>query len=567
MSEPRLAFKLENVAGYSSNQVLKILKTGITLQPVLDEIYPIPESHVRGDDVAVRLVYQNMKYSDSAGNEISIDSLKVGVASSNETIGVELVGTDSFEQTMANVRNLNRLEASATLNNWPEGRYNVTAKAHDSYNTESWARYSFVMDRTGPTVDISAVGAVAPTADMSTKEITYMMTDTYSDQSYTVSRQLIASGDVVVTSNVMATANNGQHAWVLPMSVLIDLSDGVYTVRVAASDKAGNRSTSDATFRVDRAPPIVTGVTGLKSVYVARDRQIQASFVFDEAVFGMASLAWVGPLGASIAVTENPVAGMPLQSTRNAQGQHAVQVAMGVDWAGFPDGRYQLRLMMTDGVGNQAVVTRDMLVDRTPPSILGMTVDPMVISAKGPQMLKVAVQLSTFEDMEKWEARIVDGGGIERAIALSDTTLVSSSEGGMGVIFTLDATALPKGPGSIRFEVKDRNGNVSETRMPVIKDGMSPVIAHPRSQDSVDTVIAISGHVMDPDFMNTQPMQKYKLLYKRGAHTVSAPADVADFLSNPETLWVPARHRKGGGNLLANEGNVELRAQDILGYL
>jgi hypothetical protein len=51
-----LAFKLENMAGYSSNQVLKILKTGITLQPVLDEIYPIPESHVRGEDIAVRLV-------------------------------------------------------------------------------------------------------------------------------------------------------------------------------------------------------------------------------------------------------------------------------------------------------------------------------------------------------------------------------------------------------------------------------------------------------------------------------------------------------------------------------
>jgi hypothetical protein len=59
-----LACKLENVAGYSRNQVLKILKTGITRQPVLDEIYPMPGSHVRDIDVAVRLVYQNMKYSE-----------------------------------------------------------------------------------------------------------------------------------------------------------------------------------------------------------------------------------------------------------------------------------------------------------------------------------------------------------------------------------------------------------------------------------------------------------------------------------------------------------------------
>ena len=63
---------------------------------------------------------------------------------------------------MVNVRNLNRLEASATLNNWAEGRYNVTATAHDSYNTESWARYSFVLDRTGPSVDISVLRDVSP---------------------------------------------------------------------------------------------------------------------------------------------------------------------------------------------------------------------------------------------------------------------------------------------------------------------------------------------------------------------------------------------------------------------
>jgi hypothetical protein len=196
----------------------------------------------------------------------------------------------------------------------------------------------------------------------------------------------------------------------------------------------------------------------------------------------------------------------------------------------------------------------------------------------GPQLVRVSVRLSESSDLAEWSLTLADGkgdtvlipspNGIERAVALSNKTFSPSGEGAGGgeITLELDATGLPKGPGSLRFEVRDSYGNVAETRMPVIKDGMAPVIAYPHPQDFIDTVIAISGQVMDPDFTNTQAMQKYKLLYKRGQHTVAIPADVGDFIVDPEVAWVPARHRKGGGDFLASEGNVEIRGQDILGY-
>ncbi|MGE4169893.1 MAG: hypothetical protein AB7F28_04155 [Candidatus Margulisiibacteriota bacterium] len=169
-----VAFKLRNQAGYSSNQYLKILKTGITLQPVLDELSPQPDSITNNKTIQVKLVYQNMKYSDTAANKIAIDELYVqvdpiqnpGVPTPSipfsPTTNIIKAFPDQVRKSQPTVNNLNRLELAYTLPSLPDGRYTIIAKAHDAYNTESYLRYGFSVDRTPPRIKIFKIGVYNP---------------------------------------------------------------------------------------------------------------------------------------------------------------------------------------------------------------------------------------------------------------------------------------------------------------------------------------------------------------------------------------------------------------------
>ena len=74
----------------------------------------------------------------------------------------ELVG--KLTQTAVVKNRVNRLETRYVPDTpLDDGVYNVTLKAHDAYNTESYARYSFVVDRTPPVIGIQRVASVNPT--------------------------------------------------------------------------------------------------------------------------------------------------------------------------------------------------------------------------------------------------------------------------------------------------------------------------------------------------------------------------------------------------------------------
>ncbi|NBV83312.1 hypothetical protein EBR57_04235, partial [bacterium] len=153
-----IALRAKNRAGYSGNQILKILKTGITLQPVLDEVFPVEGSVTRNPRPRIALVYQNMKYTDlaegvarrdvpgdpintTAGNKIVADSLMIAKAVGSESVTGAMVTPELINlatQTQVLRNKLNRLEVSyLPTRNLDDGVYQVTVKAHDAYNTSS----------------------------------------------------------------------------------------------------------------------------------------------------------------------------------------------------------------------------------------------------------------------------------------------------------------------------------------------------------------------------------------------------------------------------------------------
>ena len=238
-----IALRAKNRAGYSSNQILKILKTGITLQPVLDEVFPIEGSVTRNPRPKVSLAYQNMKYSDTAANKIVADSLTisktVGLDSPTGSIlSPELINSATQTQVLKN--SLNRLEVSyLPTRNLDDGVYQVTVKAHDAYNTSSFIRYTFSVDQTPPAVSILPIAPLNP--DTASAAI---VVQTQSSDGVNIVIPKTVTTIRNAQNNTIYTASTGTTNTGMGMTSIVPTSsvypDGTYVVSVEMTDVAGN---------------------------------------------------------------------------------------------------------------------------------------------------------------------------------------------------------------------------------------------------------------------------------------------------------------------------------------
>ena len=255
-----IAFRAKNRAGYTSNQILKILKTGITLQPVLDEVFPVEGSVTRNPRPRIALVYQNMKYTDlaegvarrdvpgdpintTAGNKIVADSLMIAKAVGSESVTGAMVTPELINlatQTQVLRNKLNRLEVSyLPTRNLDDGVYQVTVKAHDAYNTSSFIRYTFSVDQTPPTVSILPIVPLNPDTASSAIVVQTQSSDGVNIVIPKTVTTIRNAQNSTIYSATTGTTNTG-----IGLTSIVPTSsafpDGMYTITVEMTDVAGN---------------------------------------------------------------------------------------------------------------------------------------------------------------------------------------------------------------------------------------------------------------------------------------------------------------------------------------
>ena len=275
-----IAFRAKNRAGYTSNQILKILKTGITLQPVLDEILPIEESITNDNRPMISLAYQNMKYSDSAANKITLDSL---VLSTGNATGNEVIANVTQKQVIRD--RVNRLEITyRPTTPLSDGTYYITAKAKDAYNTGSFIRYGFTIDTTAPVVTIAPITAINPELNPGKAvgvEVT--VTDNGNFAVKKLELSVIKPGGATIYKTEIASGNTGITTieWVPTASMW---ADGRYEVKVEVTDMAGNKGSAVQRLDIDRAPAEIVEMSGMTGVYTQTTVNAEVRITTDETV-------------------------------------------------------------------------------------------------------------------------------------------------------------------------------------------------------------------------------------------------------------------------------------------
>ncbi|MDW7629421.1 DUF4347 domain-containing protein [Azospirillum brasilense] len=270
-------------------------------------------------------------------------------------------------------------------------------------------------DRTAPTVSITTVtGDNVLNAAESAVPQTVAGTTTGVEDGQTVTVTL--NGKTYST-----TVTNNAWSLSIPSADLLALPDGgAYTITADLADVAGNAAVqATRSVSVDRTPPTLAIAT------VAGDNVLNAA---DSAVGQTVSGVTNGVEdGQTITVMLNGKS----YSTTVTNNRWSLTVPSG-DLLALTDGaNYTVTASLTDAAGNPTQATRNVSVDRTPPSVVSVTPPPARTYLPG-ETVSFFVQLS--------EASIINGGSpvLELAVGSEIRNAVYNAAGSTGTLLRFD---------------------------------------------------------------------------------------------------------------------------------
>jgi large repetitive protein len=243
-----------------------------------------------------------------------------------------------------------------------EGLKNWTVETTDTFGKTTTVAYAFTVDRTPPTVAISAPGAGSWNTGA-----TLTAVGTAADANGVVSVEWSTNGGG--TWNAASGTTN----WTVLLN-LITLGEGTKTLSLRATDAAGNTNAAPVTrsFGVDQTPPgstetaigvpsagrgvlfeltgTATDTNSLQSILIEQKKDAGAWVtVYSDASLSGISQGWTVPAAT---LPRDPSAPDPSNPASKL----------------LVDGSYQYRITVHDVAGNAAVVDRTVRVDLTPPT-------------------------------------------------------------------------------------------------------------------------------------------------------------------------------------------------------
>ncbi len=299
-------------------------------------------------------------------------------------------------------------DVTATFGPLADGVYHCTVTVKDSAGNDSntLAASEFRVDTTPPVInlgpDLIASTTVSEHATVTDIDGSGVATYAWTNESPSVGTITFGTPDAEDTTIAAST-------------------DGVYTLQLVATDKAGNTSTSTMSFTWDTTPPVITAPA---------DVTVEAT-------------AHMTPLTLTPATATDNLDGSPV-ITSDAP-------------ATFPVGTTTVTWTATDAAGNHASATQDVgIIDTTPPTINGTPSDTPAeaTSAAG---APVSWTSPTATDL-------VDG---------TDPVTCESSTG------LASGDTFPFGPTTVTCNASDKAGNAATptTFTVTVHDTTAPVIA------------------------------------------------------------------------------------------
>jgi len=221
-----------------------------------------------------------------------------------------------------------------------EGLYTLQVKATDKVGNERTTDYTFRIDRTLPTIALAGPDYVNPSSPPGDRLETITASDSLS---------ALQSG----YPRYRWSLNNGVSwiSWQVGSSIVIPSSDGLYLIEAEAVDNAGNRAVASKQVWADSIAPTV---------------QIEVP------AFSNAASVWVGLMAEDR--SSDIASGYPQYRYAGQDGLFSAWTT-GTSFTLDIADAYSIQARAVDRAGNSRQVQRNLIIDRTPPTIAGFTTD------------------------------------------------------------------------------------------------------------------------------------------------------------------------------------------------
>ncbi|MDO8446731.1 MAG: Ig-like domain-containing protein, partial [Deltaproteobacteria bacterium] len=363
---------------------------------------------VESIDLAGNTEYAEVTFTvDTIPPTVSIDTVTSPTNINSQTISGAresgaTIAVTSTTATAGTVSYPSSTAWSCAITDLVEGANGITVTATDAATNSAAANASITYDSIPPTVTISS--PATGITNNSTPTLTYTVSD----------GTVVVKVDGVIVSKV--SGNN-----------LDTLSDGSHTVRVEATDLAGNTGFAEVTFTVD------TLVTAIIIDPVSTPTKINSQ-----------TITGTVEAGSTVSVATD---------TNASDGAAAVT---GTTWSytitGLMEGVNNVTVTATDTVGNIATSTSSITLDTIPPTVTISSPATGITNNKTPTLTFSVSDGTTVVKVDGIIVNKVSGNNLDSLTDGPHTVRVEATDlagntGSAEVSFTVDTTAPGPGPG------------------------------------------------------------------------------------------------------------------------
>jgi len=284
----------------------------------------------------------------------------------------------------------------------PDGTYNyyVTA-ADDNANVSKTPLYTVVVDNTAPIVEITQPAVAAKTFGVGSKP-DLSIPQTGSKEDLWIAEIIDNTGNAVRTTR-WQNAEPSTYVWDGKDNNGIAVSEGVYTYRVSAADRAGNVSDpAHVTNIIYDAIPRAVNMMVQGSPFSPNNDDVQDTISILPSMSTSAGL-----LNWSIDVKNT--AGTTVYSFGDAEEPPTTITFDGKTSNGrtLADGDYQLVFTASFSNGQESVINRNITVDNTPPSAV-VRADKSIFSPDGDGRLDTLTVSQEGSKEKTWTGALID---------------------------------------------------------------------------------------------------------------------------------------------------------------
>jgi len=548
-----ITFRMENIAGKKNWQMMRVIRSSTPLLP--SAMVPDHQKSTSQNPVQISVQYNDTQFEpqDVAGQIIHLEEFKIDDV---------LVPSDQIELTVT--WNAYKYTADIkTTQNLSEGEHTIVAKAFDIYNHSSYARWNFTVDHTAPLITIEGNDRYTNVSSANIA-LEYIATDNLSSFIYDVNSSIQNNlGQIVTTFNSQAYLSIGKQIiqWdgMSRLGPPIKAPDGIYTLIVSATDKAGNLSIVSKNFYLDSSTPKILTATFDHSLMSTQYNSLNLNLSTSEKSKVIIAFTQEG--------TDLSHSYM-LETTESNPGEFKGSFSWKFESEGnsIPDGTYLVKLIPIDDVYLQGdIITANVIIDRTGPIISNAHSMPLVLGNTGSSPYQGILKFNLDENSplnlnKKVYANI--------ELVYKETQNIIKTWNNYAVVatsnslsFDLNNSSLPKGVYEIRITAWDPYFNKSLATAQVIKDGVPPIVDFPKTNDTITDKVTLIGIAQDPDWTNNNDFENYEVFIAIGNQTLPSQLNSLDLnIWKTDAVAVPLANQKD-----YSKPNLSVRPQSYSG--